>query len=514
MDATGGPNHDRAHLIFSALQPDANGNVRGDTLLRALRSCGLDPADARIRAATEGLRRDKNALLDFAHFKELAGPSIVLLERALTGQLIIPDFEQFSRTLTRIYEETTANRDGKVADYIPQLTRVDPEKFGVAVCTVDGQQFATGDADDEFCVQSCCKPINYCLALEEHREDVVHRHIGREPSGRGFNELTLDHEGKPHNPMINAGAIMACSLIRREREVADRFDFVMNRWRALCGDEKVGFNNSVYLSERRTGHRNFALGYLMLEHKAFPEDTDLQETLEFYFQCCSIETTVRHLSVVAATLANGGVCPTTGERIFSPHTVQHCLSLMSSCGMYDFSGEFAFSIGLPAKSGVAGAIFGVVPNTMGFCSWSPRLDRLGNSVRGIEFCRRLVDTFKFHNYDNLIASEKEDPRRTRAESRTDDVGQMIWAATMGDTNAITQLAARGVSVNAGDYDRRTPLHLAAAEGRVQTVRYLLKLGASPDAADRFGHVPLDDAERSGHTEVAELLRAATAPRAD
>src|SRR5262249_19518624 len=163
----------------------------------------------------------------------------------------------------------------------------------------------------------------------------------------GFNELTLNKDHKPHNQMINAGAIATCSLIRRGVPIADRFDHVMEQWARLAGNQKPGFNNSVYLSERQTADRNFALGYFMKEKAVFPEGTDLVETLEFYFQCCSIESNCERMAVVAATLANGGMCPITGQRVLSPSTVRSCLSLMYSCGMYDFSGEFAFTIGLP-----------------------------------------------------------------------------------------------------------------------------------------------------------------------
>ena len=190
-----------------------------------------------------------------------------------------------------MYARVRADNGGAVADYIPQLKRVDPEKFGIAVCTVDGQRFSTGDTSDLFCVQSVCKPINYSLALEEHGVAAVHRHVGREPSGRGFNELSLTDDGLPHNPMINSGAIMSCSLLRSRDELADRFDHVAATWRRLSGSARVGFNNSVYLSERRTADRNFALGYFMREQGAFPDGTDLVETLEFYFQCCSSSST-------------------------------------------------------------------------------------------------------------------------------------------------------------------------------------------------------------------------------
>jgi glutaminase len=306
--------------------------------------------------------------------------------------------------------------------------------------------------------------------------------------------------------MINSGAIMCCSLIKPQLQIADRFDYVMDRWRALAGGVKAGFSNPTYLSERATADRNFALGYYMQERKAFPKGTNLVETLEFYFQCCSIEQTCSSMAVVAATLANGGVCPLTGEQVLRPKTVQHCLSLMSSCGMYDFSGEFAFSIGLPAKSGVAGAIVVVVPNVAGFCVWSPRLDRLGNSVRGIAFCRGLTERFNFHNYDSLTGlSEKKDPRRRVGQDSADEVAALIYASSKGDLSAVQQFVARRIPLDRGDYDGRTPLHLAASEGHEAVVRYLLGQGVSVAPKDRWGNTPVDDAKRAGHAGVVALL---------
>ena len=325
---------------------------------------------------------------------------------------VIPDFASFSTDLRDIFDKTRPLDQGAVAAYIPQLARVPARHWGAAVCTVDGARWAAGDVDVEFTAQSCMKPINYCIALEESGEDVVHQVVGREPSGRGFNELTLNKEDRPHNPMINAGAIATCSLIKRREPTSDRFDFVMDQWRQLAGGEKAGFSNAVYLSEKERGDRNYALGYFMKEQKVFPQGTDLLPTLEFYFQCCSIETTCRKMATIAATLANGGVCPTTGKRIFSPRTVRACLSLMYSSGLYDFSGEFAFTVGLPAKSGVSGALMVVVPNVLGLCTWSPRLDSFGNSVRGIAFCKELVSRFNFHLFDAVgdMPTSKRDPR--------------------------------------------------------------------------------------------------------
>lgn len=496
----------RERAVFDSLQPDARDEVGVPSMLGRLLESGLRRDDSRLQEVFRALEDIDGRALGFDSFSSTIGPCRVLVERALAGRLAIPDFPSFTSEIKAIYAASLERRDGELPSYIPQLARVHPEQFAATICTIDGQMFSVGDATVDFSVQSCGKPLNYCLALEEHGAEHVHRYVGREPSGRGFNELSLDPDGRPHNPMINSGAIMACSMIKQGRELADRFEYVVDSYRELAGGRKVGFSNSVYLSERRSADRNFALGYLMREHKAFPPNTPLIETLEFYLQCCAIEANTEVMAVMAATLANAGVCPTTGQRAFKPGTVQNCLSLMSSCGMYDFSGEFAFTVGLPAKSGVSGAIIGVVPNVMGFCTWSPRLDEHGNSVRGLDFFRRLVETYNFHAFDNLTGmSGKKDPRLGRAQEFA-DVGQVIWSASFGDLRGLRQLIARGIDPERGNFDDRTPLHLAAAEGHRSIVEYLLGLGVDPRPVDRFGNTPLDDATREGHTEVITLLR--------
>lgn len=497
--------------LFDALRPAGAARVPAAAVASALEQAGLGRDDPRVRATFDALEdREPAAELDLGAFAALARPNVVVLDRVLGGRAVIPEFPSFAAELRRIFALAEGRRDGRVADYIPQLGRVDPEKFGVSFCSIDGQRFSTGDAAEEFSIQSGVKPISYCMALEEHGADVVHGHVGREPSGASFNELALNRHGRPHNPMINAGAIMSSALIRPGSSSGDRFEHVLDVWTRLGGGQRPGFSNSVYLSERETADRNFALGYSMRESGAFPAGTDLIATLEFYMQCCSMLVTAESLSVVAATLAGGGVCPLTGERVLQPDTVQKCLSLMYSCGMYDFSGEWAFTVGLPAKSGVSGVLWIVIPNVGGLCSWSPRLDECGNSVRGVAFCEELVRTFDFHNDDGLVgrADDKLDPRRGRVAREADDVGVLCWAASEGDVATLRQAVARGVSADAADYDGRTALHLASSEGRIEAVRYLLGLGVDAAPRDRWGHTPWDDARREGHAAVAELLQRA------
>jgi glutaminase len=310
------------------------------------------------------------------------------------------------QTLEEIYTQIRPLSTGKVARYIPQLAKANPEHWAVAVCLVDGTQAAWGDADQAFCLQSVCKPANYCLALEEHGEDHVHRHVGFEPSGQVFNALTLNTRGLPHNPLINSGGIMACSLVRPALPLHERFEAVADFWRGLTGGIEPGFDNAVYQSERQSADRNRALAYFMREQGAFAPDVDLEASLELYFQCCALTLNARDLALAAATLANRG-CPPLSQRaaLLRPRTLRNCLTVMATCGMYNFSGEFAFRIGLPAKSGVSGALMVVVPGVMGLVLWSPPLDEFGNSVRGVAFCQELVGRVPLHNYEPLTLAE-------------------------------------------------------------------------------------------------------------
>ena len=197
----------REYRLFRSLDVRNDGQIFVADLLDAFSRAGLGEGDFRLRETMNGLEpyglRDQ---LSCEKFCEVIRPNILLIEQALQGNVVIPDYTDFCAEVKRIYEETKENREGKLADYIPQLAKVDPELYAVALCTIDGQRFSIGDTKEDFCVQSACKPILYCLALEEHGEDYVHRYIGREPSGQVFNELTLSKEGKPHNPMIKRGS--------------------------------------------------------------------------------------------------------------------------------------------------------------------------------------------------------------------------------------------------------------------------------------------------------------------
>jgi glutaminase len=298
--------------------------------------------------------------------------------------------------LQRLHARHQSNARGKLASYIPELTKADPDHFGVVLTAADGQSYAVGDADALFTIQSISKPLVYGLALEDHGPDGVLRRVGVEPTGEAFNSIVMDESNnRPFNPMVNAGAIATTALIRGSG-FAERFGRILDMFSRYAG-RPLTVDDAVFQSERATGHRNRAIAYLQLNSGMIEEP--VMEHLDLYFRQCSILVSARDLSMMAATLANNGVNPVTGQRAIAAEHVKTVLSVMASCGMYDYSGEWVYRVGLPAKSGVGGGIIAVLPGQFGFGTFSPLLDEHGNSERGIEACKELSQRFHLHVYD-------------------------------------------------------------------------------------------------------------------
>jgi len=517
------------HCKLAELDTKANSGV----LLRELERMGILRSDPRLAPMINTLKmiRNKtvsslygidNIKLDSNQFSKVIRQSKVLISKAFKGQLVIPEFDEFTKDIVDIYETCLSNTAGKPADYIPQLARGDPTKWGVSLCTVDGQRFSVGDVDEVFSIQSTSKPFTYALCMDQLGEEIVQQYIGREPSGRMFNDIVLDFNGQPHNPMVNSGAIMSAGLllymVRPNMSVSEKFEYVHSFFSRMAGGHHVGFQNSVFLSERDTADRNHALAYFMRESGCFPDGpnnkgggVDIKNILDFYFQTCSLEMSASSMSVMAGTLANGGICPITGERVLSNEAVKNVLSLMYSCGMYNYSGVFAFKVGLPAKSGVSGVVILVVPNIVGFAFWSPSLDTIGNSVRGVMFAEELVKIYNFHTFDSVgdHVTEKKNPKVQNYEEKSVKLVQLLFAASNGDKLALERAYLSGLDMNMGDYDNRTALHLSCAEDQVACVRFLIencKVDVNPK--DRWGNTPLQEAQRFNRPRIVAIIKKA------
>ncbi|OFN48692.1 glutaminase [Rothia sp. HMSC071F11] len=297
--------------------------------------------------------------------------------------------------LDEVLQSVAADRTGVLANYIPELAEVDPERLGASIAMVDGELYASGDTDSLFTIQSISKPFVYALALADRGFEKVLDKVGVEPSGEPFNEISLeDSSGRPLNPMINAGAITTHSLVGTETmNPAERMERVISGLSAFAG-RSLDVDEAVYSSEIEHAHRNLAIAHMLRSHDILTENP--AGVVEGYTRQCSLLVTVQDLAMMAATLANYGIQPVTGEQVVPKTVVRQVLSVMFTCGMYNAAGDWATQVGIPAKSGVGGGIIGAVPGQLGLATFSPRLDVHGNSVRGVSLFERFSSDMGMH----------------------------------------------------------------------------------------------------------------------
>jgi len=309
----------------------------------------------------------------------------------LTALAPVEDF------LADLHARVSQETGGGPADYIPELGKVDPSLFGIAIATVDGQIYAVGDTDIPFTIQSVSKPFMYGWALQRHGRPKVLERVGVEPTGEAFNSIVLDEvANRPFNPMVNAGAIAVAEMMPGDTQ-AERVGNMLDLFSNLAG-RKLDIDEAVFKSELATGHRNRAIAYMMLNTAMIERDPN--EVLDLYFRQCSVNVTACDLALMAATLANDGTNPLTDMSVFDAQYVRDMLSVMNSCGMYDYAGEWAYEVGMPAKSGVSGCIIAVMPGQIGICVYAPPVDTQGNSVRGIRVCQEISSEFELHAFNN------------------------------------------------------------------------------------------------------------------
>jgi glutaminase len=296
------------------------------------------------------------------------------------------------RFLAACHAEFLSDDDGAVASYIPELGKADPAHFGISLATLDGHVYEIGNSRIPFTIQSMSKPFVFALALDTLGAARVESAIGVEPSGDPFNSIRLNADNHPFNPMVNAGAI-ACSGLIREAKGDEAFETIRAALGRFAG-RRLDIDDAVFGSERATGDRNRAIAYLLRNSGVIT--VDVGAVLDVYFRQCAVLVTARDCAIMAATLANRGVNPVTGEQVVSPYAVARTLSVMTSSGMYDYAGEWIYRVGIPAKSGVGGGILASLPARLGLGSYSPRLDDHGNSVRGIRVCEALSSHYDLH----------------------------------------------------------------------------------------------------------------------
>ncbi|MCK4258475.1 MAG: glutaminase A [Halanaerobiales bacterium] len=293
--------------------------------------------------------------------------------------------KDFQHKLNQIVVDKKAwTKRGQVASYIPELKKADPNILGAALVDLEGNLITSGDIDYEFTIQSISKIITLAIALMEEGEEKVFSVVGKEPTGDPFNsiiKLETLQPARPLNPMINAGAIAISSLIRG-KNVEERFKKITDLIYRMTGKEKILYCEKVYLSEKRTGHRNRALTYFMLNDGVI--QGEVEEILDLYFRQCAILLTVSDLARIGAVFANEGRSLDTGEELINPRVARIIKTFMVTCGMYNSSGEFAIDVGIPAKSGVGGGIVAAVPGKVGIGVAGPALDEKGNSIAGIK----------------------------------------------------------------------------------------------------------------------------------
>lgn len=296
------------------------------------------------------------------------------------------DIEPFLKRL--VSEARALPVSGKVADYIPALARVNPEMVGLALATIDGKLYSAGDARTAFSIQSLSKILGLVMAMNRVGDNLWQR-VHMEPSGLPFNSIVqLEYEhGIPRNPFINAGAILIADVLVSHYS-ASRQAFI-SFIRQLAGCEQIFVDENVLMSEKQHGNRNAAMAYLM---KSFSNiDADVEKVLAHYFYQCSVNMSCEQLAKSLTFLANRGVQPLTEKIICSRRDAHRVNAILSTSGMYDQSGEFAFTVGLPAKSGVGGGIVAIVPGYGVICAWSPRLNNFGNSCLGMHMITAVAE---------------------------------------------------------------------------------------------------------------------------
>lgn len=329
----------------------------------------------------------------------------------------LPPSEQIEQRLEALYRRCEVEPEDSVASYYdsergyysPREAGEESGRFGIALASRAGQVFGIGDDEVSFPLQSLSKIFAYALALADWGRERVLERVGVEPSGDAYHSITFDEaHNRPFNPMVNAGAIVTSDLVKGSSP-EEKLERILMLLRLFAGNDDLRVDPATFRDELRNADGNRAVAYLMRDRRMI--DGDVEGILGLYLQQCSVHVTCRDLATMAATLANGCVNPLTGEQVLPLDRVRDVLSVLYTCGMYDAAGQWAYDVGVPAKSGVSGGILAAIPGKGGIGVWSPGLDSHGNSARGIKVCREMSENLGLH----VFAAEVEDAMLGEAE---------------------------------------------------------------------------------------------------
>ncbi|XP_041693969.1 glutaminase liver isoform, mitochondrial isoform X1 [Coregonus clupeaformis] len=496
-----------ADVLFDSFASD--GRVSMNQFFETVWSSGLHRSDPRIKDCYFHMRKlqDEDGTVDRNTFQRCVTGFVSLILKALQGRFVIPDFATFTDETQKLFMKCK-----QLSSVKQEKDSGDSAKWGVSVCTVDGQRLSLGDCAESCVLEEVSWPLVYGIAIDQLGVDNVHRYVGMEEFSKYDSPFTLTKQGVPHSPLIETGAIITASLLQLAAslgaEEEEKYESVLNAVKRLCNKEHANLNCTSYQSLRKDSIRLHALSFYLQEKKCFPETVDINATLDLMLQCASTEVTCESGAAMAASLANGGLCPLSGDQVLSPSATKSMLSMMQVAGMNEYSRIFNFKTSAPAKSSKSGVMLAVVPGVLGLLCWSPDLDSFGNCWKAVHFCEELISTFQLHSFDIRTPFRQVlTYRQWKAESEGYQIMNILLAAFKGDIQSLRRYFLSGADVNAVDYDGRSALHVAASEGHCEVIRFLVEnTGTNYSLKDRWGNTPMQEAMRHSHGPAAQLLR--------
>ncbi|XP_067293312.1 glutaminase liver isoform, mitochondrial isoform X4 [Pseudorasbora parva] len=471
-----------ADVLFDSFA--SGGRVNCNQFFEALWSSGIIRTDPRIKDCYSLMRKlqEADGTVDRSTFYRCVTGFVSFILKALQGRFVIPDFYTFTEETQKLFikcKQLSSLKEKEDA-------RESSTKWGISVCTVDGQRLSLGDWAEPCILGEIAWPLIYGLAVDQQGSDYVHRFVGMEEYSKYDSPFTLTKQGLPHSPLVETGAIICTSLLQvATRPVADeeeKYESVLNIIRRLCNKEHANLNcTSIAIAVIKTCEKTSSVSTLF--HFIYKRRKRCGD--QFY---------------TGFTV--------TGDQVMSPHAVRSTLSMMQVAGMKDYSRTFHFRTSVPAKSSQSGVVLIVVPGVLGLMCWSPGLDCNGNSWRGVHFCEELVSTFQLHSFDIRTPFRQVlCYRQWKVESEGYQIMNVLLAVYRGDMVSLRRYLLSGADVNAVDYDGRSALHVAASEGRLDVIKFLVEnAGANCTLKDRWGNTALQEAMRCNQDPAIQFLK--------